>query len=141
MQNVDKWFVHYLKYFRPDREVAALMQVTERLQDECGCGVFSQQGRHKCMLTGTVSGRPEEEAEEDAMWTECAELVNSESVVGKPTAHVETLYFTEACTHFFEENIDRLHDLSDTPLYEEASPYRKEHIERFCTGIRKFAEP
>jgi hypothetical protein len=41
---------------------------------------------------------------------------------GATQAHVETLYFTEACTHFFEENMDRLHDLSDAPLYQEPRP-------------------
>lgn len=61
-QNVDKGFVHYFKYFKPDQNVMALMQVTKGMQGEYDLGVVFQQEGHRCVLTGTVSGRPEEEA-------------------------------------------------------------------------------
>jgi hypothetical protein len=92
-------------------------------------GVFFQQGRHRCVLTGTGSGRPEEEAEEDAMWTACAEWANFEPQVARPKTHKEVLLFMEGCTHFFEGNEQILHDLSGTQVYQEASQFRKELIE------------
>jgi hypothetical protein len=115
-QNVGKGFVHYLKYFKRDQELEALMQVAKGLQGEYGWGVLYQQGRHRCVLTGTIPGRPEEEALEDAMWTACAEWANFEPVVWQPKTHVESFLFTEDCTHFFEGNEQTLHDLSVTRL-------------------------
>jgi hypothetical protein len=48
-----------------------------------GWGVLFEQGRHRCLLAGTVSGRPEDEVVEDALWIACAEWANFEPVVGK----------------------------------------------------------
>jgi hypothetical protein len=140
VQNVDKGFVHYLTYFRHDREeVAASMQIEEGHLGEVGWGVFFEQSRHRCMLAVTISGRPEEEIVEDALWVACAEWVNFEPVVGNPKVHKEKFYFPEICTHFFEQ--DELGDLSGTTSYQSASLFRKEVIERFCIGVRKFVRP
>jgi hypothetical protein len=99
-QNVDKGFVHYLKYFKNDKEVVASMQIEQGHQGDFGWGVFFEQGRRRCVLIGTISRRPEEEAMEDGLWTACAERANFEPVVGQPKTHVETLYFPEVCTNF-----------------------------------------
>jgi hypothetical protein len=72
-RNAYKGFTHSLKYFKPDRRVAALMQILQGCQGEYGWGVFFQQGRHRYVISGTVSGRPAEEALENALWTACAE--------------------------------------------------------------------
>jgi hypothetical protein len=121
------------------------MQVAKGLQGEYGWGVFFQQGRHRCVLTGTVSGRPEEEASEDAMWTACAEWANFEPIVRQPKwdspRHTWTRSCLKDCTHFCEGNEQILHELSGAQLYQEAAPFRKELTERFCMGARKFAEP
>jgi hypothetical protein len=139
VQNVDKGFAHYIKYFRQDQEVVASMQIERGRFGEVGWGVFCEQGRYRCMLAGTVSGRPEEEIEEDALWVACAEWANFEPVVGKPKIHKETFHFSEACTHFFERG--DLSDLSEEAICQSASEFRKGVVDRFCEGVRKFVRP
>jgi hypothetical protein len=138
-QNVDKGFTHYLKYFRADQKVSGSMQISQGYQSEYSWAVFFQQGRHRCVLSGTVSGRPAEEALEDVLWTACAEWASFQPRLGEPKIHKETFSFTEACTHFFETYGNQLHDLSGEPMCTNASPFRKELIERFCLGVRSFA--
>jgi hypothetical protein len=99
-----------------------------------------EQGRHRCSLAGTVADRPVDEAEDDALCIACAEWANFEPVVGKPKVHQETCFFTEYCTHFFEGD-PHLSDLSGSRWYQEASPFRRSVVERFCAGICKFANP
>jgi hypothetical protein len=98
IQNIDKVFAHYLKDFRHDREVRASIQVEQGHYGEVGWGVLFEQGRHRCLLAGTVTNRSGDEIFENAFWTACAELANSEPVVGKPKVHQETCFFTETCT-------------------------------------------
>jgi hypothetical protein len=90
---------------------------------------------------GTLSGRPEEEAEEDAMWKARAACADFEPVPGLLKAHPEILHFPEARTHFFEGNEGTLFDLSATSLYQDASPFRKALVEEFCMGFRKLKTP
>jgi hypothetical protein len=139
-RNVDKGFTPYLQYFKPNQEVAALMQISQGYQGEYGWGVFFQQWRHRCVLSGTVSGRPADEALEDVLWTACAEWASFLPRLGECKTHKETFYFTEDCTHFFDIYGGHLHDLSGEPVYQEASPFRKELIEKFCRGVQSFAE-
>jgi hypothetical protein len=140
VQNIDKGFAHYLKYFRLDREVRASIQIEKGHFGEVGWGVLFEQGRHRCLLARTVSGKPEDEAVEDALWIACAEWANFELVVGKPKVHQETCFFTEYFTHFSEGD-PNLRNMSGTQWYQEASPFRRGIIERFGMGMRSFANP
>jgi hypothetical protein len=110
-QNVDKGFTHYLKYFKNNQKVAALMPISRGYQGEYGWGIFFQQGRYTCGLSGTVSGRPAEEALEDVLWTACAEWASFQPRLGECKTHKEMFYFTEECTHFFDVYGGHLHDL------------------------------
>jgi hypothetical protein len=57
------------------------------------------------VLAGVLGGRPEEEAEEEAIQMRVGSAwENFEPVPGKLKVHPEALYFPEACTHFFEGN-------------------------------------
>jgi hypothetical protein len=60
--------------------------------------------------------------------------------VGKRKVHQETCFFTELGSHFFEGDPD-LKDMSGSLWYLQASPFRRSVMERFCKGIRKFANP
>jgi hypothetical protein len=140
-QNVDKGFTRYLKYFKADQKVAALMQVSQGYQGEYGSGVYFQQGRHRPVLSGTVLGMPAEDALEDILWTACAEWASFQPRLGEPGIHKEAFYFTEDCTHFFELHLDSLHDLTGDPVYQNASPFGKEQIKEFCRGVQSFAQP
>jgi hypothetical protein len=60
--NVDKGFMHYLKYFRNDLEVTASIRIESGGHREYGWGVYFEQGRHRCALAGTVVG-----SEDDAI--------------------------------------------------------------------------
>jgi hypothetical protein len=122
--NVDKEFTHYLKYFMADQKVPALMQVSQGYQGEYGWGVYFQQGRHRCVLSGMVSGRPAEEALEDVLWTACAEWASSQPRLGECKTQKETFHFAEDCTHFFETHLDSLRDLTGDPVYQ--TPLRSE---------------
>jgi hypothetical protein len=117
------------------------MQISQGYQGEYGWGAFFQQGRDRCVLSGTVSGRPAEEASEDALWTACAEWASFQPRLGRCKTHKEAFYFTEECTHFFDTHLDSLQDLSGDPVYQNASPFRKELIEKFCQGVQSFAQP
>jgi hypothetical protein len=141
VQNVDKGFAHHVKYFRKDSQVSAMMQIEQGRFGEYGWCVFLEQGRHRCVLSGTVSGRPVEEAQEDALWVAWAELVNFEPVVGQLKVHNETFYFPEVCTHFFDEYVDQLTDISKTSICHAASEFRRAWILKFCPGVRKYVRP
>jgi hypothetical protein len=140
-QNVDKGFHHFITHFKPQQDVEASICVEKGLQNEYWQSVFFQQGRHWCVLAGVLGGRPEEEWLEDAMWTACSAWENFDPVHGKLKERPEALFVPESCTHFFEGNEDTLFDLSHTQLYREASPFRKQLIEDFCLGFRKFESP
>jgi hypothetical protein len=109
-RNVDKGFAHYVSRHKRD---------------------------HRCILVGVLGNRPEEEVQEDAMWIACAEWSNFEPIPGHPKEHPELLHFPTECSHFSEGKV--LTDLSESPIYLDASPYRKVLIEEFCMGCRKFA--
>jgi hypothetical protein len=72
--NVDKGFTHCIKHFRNDREVIASIQGEQGRHGEYGWGVCFEQGRHRCILAGSVANRPAEEVWEDTLWTACAGL-------------------------------------------------------------------
>jgi hypothetical protein len=63
--NVDKGSKHYVKYFRSELPVTAAIRVEKGYHGDYGWGVYFEQGRHRCVLAGTVVNRPEEEAWED----------------------------------------------------------------------------
>jgi hypothetical protein len=86
------------------------------LHVDWGWGILFQPGRHRCVLAGVVSGRPEDDAEEHTPWTACAAWAGFEPVVGQAKRHEETLLFPDVCTHFFEGNEQTLHDLSSTAV-------------------------
>jgi hypothetical protein len=109
-QNVDKGFAHFVSHYRPNQPVGAAIWTEKGHHGDWCWGVFFQQGRHRCILAGVSSGRPEEEGDEDALWTACAAWANFEPVLGQPKAHPETLLFQESCTHSFEGNEDPLHE-------------------------------
>jgi hypothetical protein len=135
--NVDKGFVHFVKHFRNDREVTAAIQVSEGRHGEYGWGVYFEQGRHRSILAGTVANRPDEEAWEDALWIACAKWACFEPVLGQPKVHQEKLWTAADFTGVFQE-WESLGDPSCIQAYQTASPYRKEQMERFSVGIRKF---
>jgi hypothetical protein len=66
--NVDKGFEHYIKHFRNDLPVTAAMWVEKGHHGEFGWGVYFEQGRHRCVLAGTLANRPE-----DTLWMACVE--------------------------------------------------------------------
>jgi hypothetical protein len=56
--NVDKGFEHYIKYFRNYLPVTAAMRVEKGHHGEYGWGVYFEQGRHRCVLAGTLANHP-----------------------------------------------------------------------------------
>jgi hypothetical protein len=99
-------------HFRLRQDIAASILVEEGLQQEFEWSIFFQQGRHRCILAGVVGNRPEEEGLKDALWTAYSLWANFDLVPGKLKSHPETLFFSEACTNFFEGNQDTLFDSS-----------------------------
>jgi hypothetical protein len=135
-RNMDKGFSHFVSHYRPYQPVIASFSVEQGLYGEWRWGIFFQQSRHRCIMAGVVSNRPEEEAREDALWTAAPVSASFEPIPGQPKEHPGLPYFPEESTHFFEGN--GLTDLSETELYQNASPYRKALIEDFCRGCQKF---
>jgi hypothetical protein len=78
--NVDEWLVHYIQQSRNDFPVTATIRVEKGHHGEYGWGVYVEQGRHRCILAGTLVNRPEEEAWEDTLWTACAEWASFEPI-------------------------------------------------------------
>jgi hypothetical protein len=130
--NVDKGFMHYLKYFRNDLEVTAPIRIESGTHGEYGGGVYFEQSRHRCILAGTVVG-----SDDDATWTACAECANFEPVLGQAKIHVEKLWTPGEFTHVFED-LER--GLAQSQSYQAAIPYRKLQIERFSAGVAKFGQ-
>jgi hypothetical protein len=58
--SVDKGFMQYIKYFRNDREVTASIRIESGRHGEYGWGVYFEQGRHRCILAGTIVGNDED---------------------------------------------------------------------------------
>jgi hypothetical protein len=127
--NVDKGFVHFIEQFRNDRAVTASRRVEKGHQGEYGWGVYFEQGRHRCILAGTLSNRPGE----DELWTASAEWANFEPVLGQLKIHQERLWTPEEFAHIFEDET-----YSREPP--RASEFRKRQMDRFMTGIRKFGQ-
>jgi hypothetical protein len=71
--NVDKGFQHQIKFFRDELPVTAAVRVEKGLHGEYGWGVYFEQGRHRCVLSGIVAEYLEEDGLEDTMWTAVAE--------------------------------------------------------------------
>jgi hypothetical protein len=99
--NVDKGFRHYIKYFRSELPVTAAIRVEKGHHGDYGWGVYFEQGRHRCVLAGTLVDRPEEEIWEDAMWTACAAWATFEPILGQPKIHQETLWTPDEFGHIF----------------------------------------
>jgi hypothetical protein len=131
-QNVDKGFAHYVSYFKPTELVYAAIQGEQGPQGEYGWVVYFQQGRHGCVLTGVVSGRPAEEELEDAMWKACAELSSFQPVPGAEKEHEEHVYGIHVCTHCFEDQFQ-----VGSEYYQQASPERKWLMEKFAAGCAR----
>jgi hypothetical protein len=136
---VDKGLTHFIRSFRNDQEVIASIQVEQGRHGEYGWGVYFEQGRHRCVLTGTVSGRPREKAEEDAIWTACAEWARFDPIPWQGKVHQENLWIPDSVTGAFLE-WDNLGDLSSTGMYQQATQSQKEQMDRFSEGIRKFTQ-
>jgi hypothetical protein len=62
-----------VSHLKPAEPVTADIQVEQGIQGEYGWTVYFEQGRHRCVLAGVISGRPADEALEDVMWKACAE--------------------------------------------------------------------
>jgi hypothetical protein len=131
-QNVDKGFAHYVSHFKPEELVCAAIQVWQGLQGEYGWEVYFQQGRHRCVLTGVVSGRPAEEALEDAMWKACAEWASFQPARGAEKEHEEHAYGMYGCTHCFKDQFQ-----IGSEYYQQASPERKWLVEKFAAGCAR----
>jgi hypothetical protein len=56
-QNVDKGFAHCATHFKPEDPVNAALHVEQGWFGEYGWAAFFEQGRHRCVLTGVLSGR------------------------------------------------------------------------------------
>jgi hypothetical protein len=89
MQNVDKGFMHSVSHFKSTEPVTAAIQVEHGIQGEYGWAVYFEQGRHRCVITGVDSGKPAEEALEDAIWKSCAEWASFQPISGMVKEHVE----------------------------------------------------
>jgi hypothetical protein len=137
--NVDKGFTHFVKRFRNDQEVIAAIQVEQGRHGEYGRGAYFEQGRHRCILAGTVANRRKGEALEDMVWTVCAASANSEPVLGQTEVHQENLWVSDEVAGALYD-WDSLGDLSCTKGYERATQYQKEQMGRFSAGIRKFGQ-
>jgi hypothetical protein len=130
--NVDKGFSHYLKCFRSDQEVTASIRVEQGRHGEYGWGVHFEQGRHRCILPGTVMG-----TDEDAIWTACAELASFEPVLRQPRIHVEKLWTPDEFGFVFQELET---GLGQWQSYQSANPSRKLQIEKFGAGVAMFGQ-
>jgi hypothetical protein len=73
-------------------EITASIRIENGRHGEYGWGVYFEQGRHGCILAGTVVNRSEEEAWEDSLWTACAEWASFMPALGQPEIHHETLW-------------------------------------------------
>jgi hypothetical protein len=60
-QNVDRGFAHYIGHFKPDQPVEASFGIEKGVNGDYGWGVHFPQGRHRCVLAGVLSRRPESE--------------------------------------------------------------------------------
>jgi hypothetical protein len=123
----------YIKYFRNELPVTTAVRVEKGHHGEYGWGVYFEQGRHRCVLAGTVANRPEEEAWEDTLWTACAEWANFAPVLGKPKIHREALWAPDEFGHIFA---------GDTfeSEYAAASEHRRALMDKFAAGTWKFAQ-
>jgi hypothetical protein len=130
--NVDKGFQHYVKYFRNELPVTAAVRVEKGHHGEYGWGVYFEQGRHRCILAGTVAEHPEEEAWEDAMWTACAEWASFEPVLGRPKIHKETLLAPDEFGHIFAGNTFEAKYSQASGCYGQIRARDSE----VCTGVR-----
>jgi hypothetical protein len=131
--NVDKGFVHYIERFRNDFPVTAAIRVDKGHHGEYGWGVYFEQGRHRCILAGTLANRREEEAWEDTLWTACAEWASFEPVLGQHKIHQEILWIPDEFTHIFEGG-------TFDQEFRNASEYRKKQMERFAAGTQRFQQ-
>jgi hypothetical protein len=132
--NVDEGFRHYIKYFRRELLVTAAIRVEKGHHGDYGWGVYFEQGRHRCVLAGTLVDRPEDEIWEDTMWTACAAWRMFEPILGQPKIHQETLWTPDEFGHIFAGD-------SYAEQYQEASEFRKGMMDSFAAGTRKFAQP
>jgi hypothetical protein len=131
--NVDKGFVRYISSFRNDLPVTAVIRAEKGHQGEYGWGAYFEQGRHRCILAGTVANRPVDEAWDDRLWTACAEWVSFMPRLGQPKIHVERLGTPDEFAHIFEAG-----------TYERtiggASEYRRAQMARFAHGTQSFQQ-
>jgi hypothetical protein len=81
-QNVCEGFAHYVPHFKPTEPVTAAIQVEQGIQGEYGWAVYFEQERHRRVLAAVDSGRPAEEALEDAIWKACAEWASFQRISG-----------------------------------------------------------
>jgi hypothetical protein len=130
--NVDKGFRHYIKYFRSELPVTAAIRVEKGHHGDYGWRVYFEQGRHRCVLAGTLVDRPEEEIWEDTMWMACAAWATFEPILGQPKIHQETLWTPDEFGHIFAGD-------SFAEQYQAASEFRKGMMDAFATGTCKFA--
>jgi hypothetical protein len=126
-QNADKGFAHYVSHFKHRELVCAAIHVEQGLQGEYGWAVYFQQGRHRCVLTAVVSGRPSEEVLKDSMWKARAELANFQPMPGIEKEHEEHVYGMNGCTHCFEDQFQVYSEYC-----QQASPERKWLMEKFA---------
>jgi hypothetical protein len=114
---------------------AGLLQLRQRSSHhgEYGWGVYFEQGRHRCILAGSIAEHAEEDALEDAMWTAVAEWASFEPTLGKPKIHRETLWAPDEFGNIFAGDTFQAE-------YAVASEYRRAVMDKFALGTRKFAQ-
>jgi hypothetical protein len=92
-----------IERFRNDIPVTDALKVEKGHHEQYGWGVYFEQGRHRCILAGTVSKRPKDEAWEDTLWTACAEWASFMPRLGQPKIHQENPWTPDEFKHIFEE--------------------------------------
>jgi hypothetical protein len=84
------------------------------------------------VLTGVDSGRPAEEALEDAIWKACAEWASFQPIPGAAKEHVEQVLGMDSCTFCFEDQFQ-----IGSEYYLRSSPERNRRMEKFAEGCAR----
>jgi hypothetical protein len=130
-QNYDKGFGRFVRKFKPDEPMEAIVFIAKGAHHEHGTAVFVTQEKRRCLLLDAAHGLSDEEA----LWHALLSWAKFQPRLKRPRVEPGQLFYQAEYSHVFEKYWDYLNKPEDHPEFSEESDFTQACMKQHSAAL------
>jgi hypothetical protein len=132
-QNYDKGFDRFVRKFKPEEPMGAVMAIEKGVHSEFGTAILFTQENRRCLLLDTLHGI----TEEDALWYTMLSWAKFQRRISRPKEDPGQLHFPAVYSHVFEKYCDTLEQPLAHPGSDSETLFTKACMQEYAAALQK----